>query len=110
MGRRRAGAAGGGILLRPGQFEEPDLAADGDRVGGHCAAVWPHGDAGARGPLRGRVAPRRLHGLLPAPRSTNTKLDAYFAWPGFFVVLAFLTRASGLDTPLHLLSVANWAP
>jgi hypothetical protein len=42
--------------------------------------------------------------------STNTHLDAYFAWPGFFVALAFLTRASGLDTPLHLLSVANWAP
>ena len=42
--------------------------------------------------------------------STNTRLDAYFAWPGFFVALAFLVRASGLDTPLHLLSVANWAP
>jgi hypothetical protein len=42
--------------------------------------------------------------------STNTRLDAYFAWPGFFVGLAFLTRASGLDTPEHLLSVANWAP
>jgi hypothetical protein len=42
--------------------------------------------------------------------STDTRLDAYFAWPGFFVALAFLTRASGLDTPEHLLSVANWAP
>jgi hypothetical protein len=42
--------------------------------------------------------------------STNTKLDAYFAWPGFFIALAFLTRASGLNTPEHLLTIANWAP
>ena len=34
-------------------------------------------------------------------------LDAYFNWPGFFILSAFLTRAAGYNT---ILSYAVWAP
>jgi hypothetical protein len=32
----------------------------------------------------------------------DPKLNAYFNWPGFFAVVAFLTEVGGLDSPLQL--------
>jgi len=37
----------------------------------------------------------------------NTAIDAYFSWPGFFVLTAFVTRIAGLSSALDL---APWAP
>jgi hypothetical protein len=37
----------------------------------------------------------------------DTTIDAYFNWPGFFVVVAFLTRVAGLPDALGLV---RWAP
>jgi len=37
----------------------------------------------------------------------NTAIDAYFSWPGFFVLTAFVTKVAGLSTALDL---AAWAP
>lgn len=37
----------------------------------------------------------------------NTKLDAYFSWPIFFVLSAFVTKVFGYST---ILSYAGWAP
>jgi len=39
--------------------------------------------------------------------SVNPYLDAYFNWPGFFILSAFLTRAIGYH---DVLSFAGWAP
>jgi hypothetical protein len=41
---------------------------------------------------------------------TNTLIDAYYSWPGFFLVLAFLFTVAGLHDSPSLLSIANWAP
>jgi hypothetical protein len=37
----------------------------------------------------------------------DPSIDAYFNWPGFFVLAGFLTRAAGLDSVFGL---ARWAP
>jgi hypothetical protein len=37
----------------------------------------------------------------------NTSIDAYFYWPGFFVLLAFVTKIAGLSSALDL---SAWAP
>lgn len=37
----------------------------------------------------------------------NTAIDAYFYWPGFFVMTAFVTKVAGLSSALDL---APWAP
>ena len=37
----------------------------------------------------------------------DTTIDAYFSWPGFFVVVALLTRLAGLHDALPLV---RWAP
>lgn len=37
----------------------------------------------------------------------NTSIDAYFYWPGFFVMTAFVTKVAGLSSALDL---APWAP
>ena len=39
--------------------------------------------------------------------SVNLAIDAFFNWPGFFILESFLTRAAGLSTPL---AFARWAP
>jgi hypothetical protein len=39
--------------------------------------------------------------------SVDPRLDAYFSWPGFFVLSAFLTRIAGYP---DILSYAGWAP
>jgi hypothetical protein len=39
--------------------------------------------------------------------SVNPDLDAYFSWPGFFVLSAFVTRVTGYQ---DILSLAAWAP
>ena len=39
--------------------------------------------------------------------TVNPDLDAYFNWPGFFILSAFLTRVAGYQT---ILSYAAWAP
>jgi hypothetical protein len=38
--------------------------------------------------------------------SINPDLDAYFNWPGFFILLSFITKTTGLD-PIQL---ARWTP
>jgi hypothetical protein len=37
----------------------------------------------------------------------NTGIDAYFSWPGFFVLIAFVVKVAGLSSALDL---AAWAP
>lgn len=37
----------------------------------------------------------------------HATLDAYFDWPGFFIVFAFVTKAAGLKSAIVL---ARWAP
>ena len=39
--------------------------------------------------------------------SVNPDLDAYFSWPGFFVLSAFVTRVTGYQ---DILPLAAWAP
>jgi len=39
--------------------------------------------------------------------SVDTMIDAYFNWPGFFVLGAFFTEVLGLQDPS---SLANWSP
>jgi hypothetical protein len=39
--------------------------------------------------------------------TVDPKLDAYFSWPGFFVLSAFVTRISGYP---DILGYAGWAP
>jgi hypothetical protein len=39
--------------------------------------------------------------------SVDTTIDAYFNWPGFFVLGSFLTKAAGFDSAL---SFAGWTP
>ena len=39
--------------------------------------------------------------------SVDSNLDAYFNWPGFFILLAFLTKVTGASSPM---AFANWAP
>src|SRR6266550_928483 len=41
---------------------------------------------------------------------SNTRIDAYFSWPGFFLALAFLLSASRIHSTESLLAFANWAP
>lgn len=40
-------------------------------------------------------------------KSLDTKLSAYFNWPGFFILGAFLTEVSGIKNGL---SLTRWAP
>jgi hypothetical protein len=37
----------------------------------------------------------------------DPNIDAYFNWPGFFALVAFLTKVAGFGSPLEL---AGWAP
>lgn len=37
----------------------------------------------------------------------NPRLNAYFNWPGFFILAAFVTELSGLPNPI---AFADWAP
>jgi hypothetical protein len=39
--------------------------------------------------------------------SVNPDIDAYFNWPGFFILTALVTRAAGLESALGL---SGWAP
>ena len=39
--------------------------------------------------------------------TVNPNLDAYFSWPGFFVLSAFVTQVAGYSS---ILSYAGWAP
>jgi len=39
--------------------------------------------------------------------SVNPDIDAYFNWPGFFILAALATRAAGLESALGL---SGWAP
>jgi len=39
--------------------------------------------------------------------SVDSGIDAYFNWPGFFILLAFVTKVTGAASPL---SFASWAP
>jgi hypothetical protein len=57
---------------------------------------------------RGEVAFRHL-GIADALASTqgiDPDIDAYFNWPGFFALLATVTKATGLEP----VSIALWAP
>lgn len=52
----------------------------------------------------------KLVGLINTIRETGTVnpyLDAFNNWPGFFILIAFLTDAIGLENPLGL---ATWTP
>jgi O-antigen/teichoic acid export membrane protein len=49
-------------------------------------------------------------GVAQAIQSTgqiNSRIDAYFNWPGFFVLVAALAKAAGLSSPAPLV---GWAP
>ncbi|HEX9370546.1 MAG TPA: hypothetical protein VF897_06045 [Roseiflexaceae bacterium] len=37
----------------------------------------------------------------------NTRINAYFSWPGFFILSAFVTAVSGWSSPINLVA---WAP
>jgi hypothetical protein len=39
--------------------------------------------------------------------SIDRGIDAFFNWPGFFILVSFVTQAAGLSSPLEL---ARWAP
>jgi len=39
--------------------------------------------------------------------SVDPTIDAYFSWPGFFVLIAFITSAAGFGNPI---SFAAWTP
>jgi hypothetical protein len=39
--------------------------------------------------------------------SVDPDIDAYFSWPGFFILLGFLTKVAGLHSAIEL---AGWAP
>ena len=39
--------------------------------------------------------------------SVDPQIDAYFNWPGFFILLAYLTEITGAKSPM---TFANWAP
>jgi hypothetical protein len=45
--------------------------------------------------------------LIARTGGLDTTIDAYFNWPGFFIVVAFLTRVAGLHNALGLVP---WAP
>ena len=52
----------------------------------------------------------RLAGIvdyISQHHSFSLGIDAFFNWPGFFILQSFLTRAAGLTTPLDF---ARWAP
>ncbi len=42
-----------------------------------------------------------------ADSGIDPSIDAYFSWPGFFALLAGVSRIAGLDNPMGL---AGWAP
>jgi len=44
---------------------------------------------------------------IGADGQLDTKLDAYFSWPGFFALLAMFSKATGLPS---LMPLATWAP
>jgi hypothetical protein len=46
-------------------------------------------------------------GSIAETGQVDPRIDAYFNWPGFFVLLAFLSNAAGVH---DLLPVAAWAP
>jgi hypothetical protein len=45
--------------------------------------------------------------LIARTGGLDTTIDAYFSWPGFFVVIALITRLAGLRDALPLV---RWAP
>jgi hypothetical protein len=52
----------------------------------------------------------RIAGIVDYVRDTHSidrGIDAFFNWPGFFILLAFITSAAGLPDSLGL---AEWAP
>ena len=52
----------------------------------------------------------RLAGIvdyIARNHSIDRGIDAFFNWPGFFILVAFVTKATGLDSSLEL---ARWAP
>jgi hypothetical protein len=52
----------------------------------------------------------RLAGIvdyIARNHSIDRGIDAFFNWPGFFILVAFLTEAAGLHSSLEL---ARWAP
>jgi hypothetical protein len=52
----------------------------------------------------------RLAGIvdyIARNHSIDRGIDAFFNWPGFFILVAFVTEAAGLDSSLEL---ARWAP
>jgi hypothetical protein len=52
----------------------------------------------------------RLAGIVDHIAETHTidrSIDAFFNWPGFFILLAFVVKAAGLPNSLGL---AEWAP
>jgi len=52
----------------------------------------------------------RLAGIMNYVMVTGTvdgKIDAFFNWPGFFILMAFVTEISGFHSPVSLM---GWAP
>ncbi len=52
----------------------------------------------------------RLAGIvdyIAQNHSIDRSFDAFFNWPGFFIVVSFVTEAAGLESSLEL---ARWAP
>jgi hypothetical protein len=45
--------------------------------------------------------------LIGRTGGVDTAIDGYFSWPGFFIVLTFVTHAAGLGSAL---SLVPWAP
>ena len=69
-------------------FGTPSLVEDGPRT----ASAW------------------RLAGIsdyITQHHSLDRSIDAFFNWPGFFILVSFVTRAAGLANSLDL---AQWAP
>lgn len=48
-----------------------------------------------------------IAGYIAQTGQFNPRLDAYFNWPGFFAMLAMLSKATGVS---DLSAVATWAP
>jgi hypothetical protein len=52
----------------------------------------------------------RLAGIadyITQHHSVDRGIDAFFNWPGFFILVSFVTQAAGMSSPLAL---ARWAP
>jgi hypothetical protein len=45
--------------------------------------------------------------VVMATGAVDSTVDAYFSWPGFFIMLGFIAKLAGYSSAIHL---AGWAP